>query len=308
MYEEEINRLPVLVKNGELSQNVALNKILTVIYTNPHRFCLGQLSDDDRSDFFLFLYTKLRNIFTNYNSKGSPFIVYLYSCISLELSAWNRMRYRNSFSADCTNFIIEQLYEEEVFLYEQHEISLCPPPALLPKQLCTASYHPITQYKLTDTKKFLKNDRDRKAALVLALKSCYYINDNDIDRICCLCGCNKGNLTNTIQTLKSSLTNKAERVRKYKERRDISFFFHRRYSSQLKNLPFNSYRYEQLSRKYERQSKLWKKKNDFLQNSKSRVTPTNKAVAEVLGLCERQVCYYIAYAKEMAKKGKSRFV
>ena len=52
-------------------------------------------------------------------------------------------------------------------------------------------------------------------------------------------------------------------------------------------------------RKFEKTTKCWKNLNEKLQSGFRNIRPTNKVVANLTGICERQVSYYIKNAKEL---------
>ncbi|WP_455157285.1 hypothetical protein [Treponema socranskii] len=59
---------------------------------------------------------------------------------------------------------------------------------------------------------------------------------------------------------------------------------------------------ELLLKKYRKQTESWKHKNKELRESRWRVCPTNKMIANILGICERQVSHYITRAQKLIRE------
>ena len=60
-----------------------------------------------------------------------------------------------------------------------------------------------------------------------------------------------------------------------------------------------NYKYEKLEKKHE---KNWKNLNKSFEDGHLYLRPTNKTVANIMGICERQVAYYIRTAKNELNK------
>ena len=51
MQKNELDSLPELVALGKIGKNQAAMKVLEILYTNPARFGLQTMDEDERSDF-----------------------------------------------------------------------------------------------------------------------------------------------------------------------------------------------------------------------------------------------------------------
>lgn len=142
--------------------------------------------------------------------------------------------------------------------------------------------------------------RRKKTALVLALKSSYYIRDEGIDRVGSYCDISSAELQRVIMELNENLGGKIEKRGKIMSQRDNAYYYHRKYDAQLKFCRNDDpEKKEELERLREKKTMRWEEKNTLLRNNRFRVAPTNKMVARALGICERQVSYYIDSAKRM---------
>ena len=144
-----------------------------------------------------------------------------------------------------------------------------------------------------------KHGTEKKIALVVSLKSCYYINDEHIEAVSDFCEIPKEELTDTVETLKLSLRPKIERLEALKNRRDRSYLLHRRYRLRLNYCKTEERDTAKLRELYEFHTKKWQEKNTLLQEKGYSVCPSNKVLSEVLGVCERQIGYFLNRAERL---------
>lgn len=138
-----------------------------------------------------------------------------------------------------------------------------------------------------------KHGTEKKIALVVSLKSCYYIDDEHIEAVSDFCEIPKEELTDTVEILKFSLRPKIERLEALKNRRDRSYLLHRRYRLRLDYCKTEERDTAKLRELYEFHTKKWQEKNALLQGKGYPVCPSNKVLSEVLGICERQIGYFL---------------
>jgi hypothetical protein len=302
MTATEINELPELVAGHRFNKDGACEKIITDMYLHPAGYYLGRMTGDDLGDFVLSFLPVLKKLADKYNPGQGPLLPYLRSCIRVQLQVFKRQRRNASFSENCLRTTIGQLYEDAAENYSRQEYSLRPPKHPDPEELRTAHYTAVTRFKLCNTKSILKTEIKKKVILVLALKSCYYLDDDDITRVAETSGCDRQDLVEKIRSLRASLDGKAERSHRYQEQRNRAYFYHKRYTMQLSYLEPGTRMYDILHRRDKKQQNCWKNKTCRLQHNFLRIAPSNKDVAALLGICERQVCYYISYAKKSMEK------
>ncbi len=288
MYENKLFEIVQSAQNNQITFQKASKEILIIIYKNTKRFKLGGLTPDEQSNFLIFIYPRLENILRKYDKKGSPFIVYLYRSIEILKFSWFKIKQQKIFYENCLNPEIINNYYEEESLNATRELTF------------SFSKFKSNVINITKGKSKTQSNSIRKAILVLTLKSCYFIDNTDIARISEFCRYNPLQLENDIIELKQTLQDKEKTISLYKKRRDRAYFYHIKYGNQLKNYQKNSVEYKKAFQKYSKHTALWKKKTYRLQN-KMHLSPKNSDIAKVLGICERQVGYYIAYAKKMSE-------
>lgn len=143
--------------------------------------------------------------------------------------------------------------------------------------------------------------------MVLALKSSYNITETNINMIASCCNIDKEKLQEIVDYLNDKLKCKLTRKRELEEKRNSVYFYKKKYEHQIKKLSEevkedNKYVSESLTEKYNRKYEKWGNLNKKLNNSSHFLKPTNKEIANVLGLCERQVNYYIKALKNINDK------
>ena len=169
----------------------------------------------------------------------------------------------------------------------------------------------VSADELKDALKTLTSKQKDKKIMVLALKASFYLTDEQIERICKFYDLKPEYFYSMVQHCKETLFSKNDKREKYMERRNFAYYHHRRYCRILYNLEDNDNLEEQdyLRKRYLRREKKhlhnWARLNNAFQKGHLYLRPTNKTVANLLGICERQVNYYIHCAKRDLEKMKS---
>ena len=133
--------------------------------------------------------------------------------------------------------------------------------------------------------------------MIIALKACYYIHDAQLPELSTVCGCTQDFLEEKLSLLRDSLYKKAEIRENFIRRRDNAYFFHKKYAIEIQKLENGSPLQKEAYKKYLHHTACWKLKNRMLRNNRYKVCPSNKMIADMIGISERQVSYYIAAAK-----------
>ena len=114
----------------------------------------------------------------------------------------------------------------------------------------------------------------------------------------------KNMLFDLIQQLKNEITKKDSRKNLIDERRNAAYFHHKKYTKQINKLESSSkinasYNKVALAQKYAKKTDSWINLTKKLQNGKINLRPTNKSIAKLLGLCERQISHYLLTAHKL---------
>ena len=321
MEQFDLNKIPEQIKSGEISKSCAVHQLAMFLSKNPALFGLSKKDEDFKSEVILLFLEKGEATFELYNPNYGTFFTYFFCFIKSLINSVRRSRAAkevqefHSISESITSYS-QKAERYSKINYQELEMPKAP-----------LSYKPVSpdafqiacktsQYNINN---FIENDDDESLAhlkeklqsispsmaerilIVLALKSAYYISDKQIKTISEICNLNSEEFHNTIQQLKQELVFREANKMNLELRRNKAYYHHKKYRSRLEwtkeNLDnFSEQEREALITKYNRQTENWIKLNAQLKKGIINIRPTNKRIASVLGLCERQISYYIRNA------------
>jgi len=291
---KRIDDLPNLVQAGTISKEEAVKKIAEYIYREPYRFGLGGFDDDFKSEIILTVLQKGEQVFKRFDKNCGAFGSYLYAFVQGLILTQKREEIRK-FIAD-SNMKAFSYPEDSKRTDESLSFIVAEP---------KVRYAPVSNtkiWKALSRRCNATNAGDAKTALILALKSSYYIPASSVDEVSSYCKLQSAELQRLIAELNSLLYSRIERRNTIIKRRDNAYYFHRKYYMQLKLRDKEKTDTELLLKKYRKQTESWKHKNKELRESRWRVCPTNKMIANILGICERQVSHYITRAQKLIRE------
>lgn len=330
--------LPELLAEGKISRKDALNLIGEEITRNPLKFGITGDSREIISDLYFAIRKKGYFLFDHYCSSFGSFRTYLCSFIRFQIKTIkkeNALLYRNrkTYShVEATEYEnAQEKYEKNEFDYK---IMHFRPYSITRREAAPFIRSAVSEFPATakkrgnpdDERKKRENPEERplkqnhsilndfsktkqsekKLALILTLKSCYYLNEDTIETISKFCGIKHDSLMKVISELKKTIAGKHERYETLKRRRDYSYFLHRKCLDKLKSLKEDNSPTDRIQRLYDFHTEKWINKNRYLQKVSYKVCPTNRAIAKVLGICERQVGYYMNRAEDILKIRKDK--
>ncbi len=299
MTSEEMNAVPEKIKHGAVSGEDAVWQLLTEVYVHPGRFLNTFVDGDTKSDFIINIQPKIKTIIDHYKAGICPFSAYFTLYISHAFCSWRRRLISEAAAQKVLMANTLQMYEEQCEKYDKDEYyhlndasekrAIKKKNSSLPSLCRSRSINTLDKWQ---NKNFMQ-----KKITILALKSCYYIHDKQIPSLSKACGCDQNSLQNSINTLRTGLSQKAEQRENFIQHRDNAYFFHKKYAIEMQSVLPDTPAGKKLLKKYLRHTKSWKLKNKILQTNRCRVCPSNKTIAGMLGISERQVSYYIAAVK-----------
>lgn len=317
-----LNAIPQMVEAGQLTGKEAVKKMALFVQENINVFNIIECDDDLRSEIVLHILDKGEILFEKFSKESGDFFNYFFSFVKNTEISCRRKAQRTTiqeihnvnekileFSENCDAYTPARYTEpEQVKIpYRAEKVNI-----QSFQSACKSNKYSIKQYVDKDKEnEYLKAKLSqmspiklRKTVLILALKSAYYLTDYQINKIAVLCHIDRLLLQQAVQTLKNQLYDREKSKIKIEERRNNAYFQHKRYMNQLNWMlenkdEFDKYRIERVLLKYKAQTEKWKKLNLQLSAGIRNIRPTNKAIADILGICERQVSYYIKNAKEL---------
>jgi len=287
-----INHLPILLESKAITEKEAVDSLAEFICLNYPVFGLQNYSEDFRSEILVKLLEKGAIIFRTYNKSKGDFFNYFYCYINTMIKSELKSLSRRNMNEKVFQNHCADAYPENQYSYSR----ISPTDYDAPK--IPYSFKPITPENLKAAFHSLP-DRNAKMNVVLALKAAYYLNDEIISDLCHSYNLDRNDFIENVQICKNTLLDKNERNQEAIERRNKSYFYHKRYEYQLdkmfKNDDFFEVPHVQklLEKKDSNQKKRWKNQNLKLNDKRMGLRTSNKIIANLLNLCERQVGYYL---------------
>ena len=295
---QDFNELPKKLAEGKLSQKEVIEKICQFVMKNYPLFGLQKFDEDSRQEIMLGIIERCIHIISVFNPEIGDFFTFFYchvcSIINTLIKKNNSSYVQDKLNIiESVNTVNEKLNEYYKIDYNNFTIKKAP----LVRQQMSAE-------QLQQAMKSLQLNPDDKKIIILALKSSYYLTDEQIEKLCKIYNIKTEDFYNIVQYCKNSIQKKSEKRTKTQERRNFAYYHHRRYKTLLDDLlkdpeedqnAILSERFERLERKHARN---WIKLNKSFEEGHLYLRPTNKTVANLLGICERQVAYYIKSAKK----------
>lgn len=295
MTSKKLNQIPELLHEGKITTKEAVNQIITFISHNYPIFGLQKYDEDFRSDVLVLMLERGEKFLSMYNCQMADFFTYLYCFMSNLIHTKRRILAKHFLKENLTvsegvNYVSEINHKYTVINYNNFE-----------KPKIPYSFKPISAEYLRQVFAPLSSDSCDKKILVLALKSCFYITDDLIKQVCRMYTITLEDLYLAIQYCKESVLHKTENHEKAIERRNFAYYHHKKYNyqlNQLKNMEKASNEAaEDFIRKNQKYLKSWINLNKRFQEGYLYLRPTSRTIAEILGISERLVSYYISRAK-----------
>ena len=298
----ELNDLPEQMYCGKLTEKQLVEKICRFVIHNYPVFGLHKYDEDFRQDVILMFIEKSHRILHHFNPDFGDFFTFLYCYICTIINTLIKKRLLQTMrdKINIEECILELDQKEEKY----HRIDFNT--FELPKAPFAPPKIPAAELQKTFKELTLKH-KDKKI-IALALKSSYYLTDEQIQRICSISGIKKDYFYKLIQNCKESLDTKSDRRERAEERRNFAYYHHKRYKILAENLedevlPRNmELRKEKYTHMEKKHRQNWKRLNDAFEKGHIYLRPTNRTIASLMGICERQVNYYINCAKKELNK------
>lgn len=101
MDENFINNLPFLVKQGKISAEEGRNILWTEIHKNPFFYGIGMLSEDQRSEFLIWMRNNLQALITKFREGAVPFKNFARICVWRTVRLWLRKEVKRNARNSC---------------------------------------------------------------------------------------------------------------------------------------------------------------------------------------------------------------
>lgn len=301
----DLNKIPSKVYTEELSVHQAVYELSEFILVNKYIFGLQKIDEDFANDIILSFLEKGQIIFDTYDIKSGSFFNYLYSYLKNLIYTKSRANARNNLMEIYNTNQSIDAYSEVMESYERINYKIVEEPRVPYSANKVTPEALKAGFKIPCIKKVEEKHHrlvlahvqpEKKALIVLSLKSAFYLNDDKINLISEVCDIQRDDLYTIVQEIKTELLPRIERKHALEERRNKTYYSYCRYLTQSSNLNCSKEKKDIYSKKAE----IFKEKLDHLNEHLNKgiyIRPSNKLISEIIGVSERQISYYIKYAK-----------
>lgn len=289
--------------DGKMTEKQCSLKLMEYIFLHKSLFGLKALDEDDFLDFLIFEIPKFGKIFTLYDKKIGTFFSFLQFTLRKALSIWKKNSIRNKVMDDeiLTSQKIEieeytekyELEAEGLEIIKEQETAALAQCVESPFKINENMPYRFDKYKKIDIRRTKIGNLQKEIVLILALKSCYYLDDEMINKVSAYTGIEKGKLISMQKSLNADLTTKIKRRASCIKCRNNSFYFHRKYSQELQYLSPHTSWCRLIQDKYDKHTKTWINRNSRLRRKDYYVSASNCAVGKVLNMDPRHVKYIL---------------
>lgn len=308
MTKLNLNLIPDMLQKNEVTREQALNLLCEFILSDSPVFGLIKFDEDFISELILRILERGTVIFDSFNPNSGSFFTYFFKYVQsvkfhlLKELSIRELKYKH----------VVELAKEDLFISDS-TTQYYPSKSMIKNK--EDSVDELLNKEVLYPKEFIKLMKKHprgyeKLLLILALKSSYSLTESYINIISSFCNIEKEKLQEIIDYLNDKIQNKLRRKRSLEEKRNSIYYYKKKYEHQInkldeENKEENKYISESLNEKYNRKYEKLGKINKKLQTSTHFIKPTNKEIANALGLCERQVNYYIKAIKSLNEKETS---
>ncbi len=323
MKKFDLNLIPIMIRDQKLTKEEAVKRLALFIQENHKVFLIQDTEIDLKSEVILRVLEKGLHVLEKYDSAYGSFFNFFYCFVQSSIHCIKRRNIEHALT-EYHNITEEiQNYAQIQTSYSTINYSQFQKPKIpyRYKPIDAEAFQIACKSDKYSIKEYISNHQEqnnpiktkitryapyktKKILLVLALKSAYYIKDEEIKIICEICGIEYNILLDVIQSLKAELIQREENKRKLESRRNKAYFHHKKYSNLIFYLKDDDdadskIKLERLEYRYSYHTKSWNSINQRMKKGVINIRPTNKTVAEILGICERQVSYYIKNVEEL---------
>ena len=300
----EINDLPSFVTEGKITKKEAINYFCEFVYKNPAVFGLEKEPADLRHDLILDILEKGEKILDTYNPETGHFFSFFYATVKGRVKSLKRKLCRQNIHESCLfdEFLQTSVYDEIKYIgYEEIKAV---------DRTYTKAPFAVPRVKAEDIEEFFKKkklSKEIKTLVILLFKYAFFIDYEQLKNICRQTKIDYNFLLEIKDCCMKYLEKKVEAQEKACENRNRTYFLRKKTCLHIQNLEKEitdsqsrnllSYKLDNLQQKFSRQTERLKKDNSEIIKKSSHIVLQDKQIANFLGLCERQVRYYISRAK-----------
>lgn len=267
-----------MYRNSTITLKEAADRVIEVIYKNPLYFKLDTLSDDQKSEFILIIYTKIQQIIETYDPSKSLFKTYLVtSMLTIRKSLFKTTFREIAQRRACEEYAEEECMiniadDEPEYSYEQKTFDR--------KNLPEDAKRYLTSClpKIPDSTKIM----------MLALKSEHFITSEHIHKLHEVTGIKEREILDMFLRLRSTLYKRKRTFLHHKELQNKSYILKKRSVLMLESIDEKTNLYETLKNSTIFQDENWKKQTEIIKSLRT-IIPSNSDITRILGISDPQI-------------------
>lgn len=274
----DIEQIPALFAEGKITAKEGAYIIWEDVYCNPHKYGIGAMSEDDKSEFLMFLLQKFEQMVADFIPGKARFRTYICGLLRIVYINWVRRKITAATENALTRHMLKDAYDGE--------------PQYEPLEATADEERRIFKKRFHGEK---KREIAKNTALVLTLKTCHEIDETILKNVSTFLRIDQTALQTMVDKLKKQSDYKAVQREHIIRRRDNAFYYHRKYMIELRKLQKGTTSFEQVQRKYQKQTETWIRQNKLLAH-RYVLSPTNASIAKEIDMEPRKVSFYISRA------------
>lgn len=318
----DVNSVPELIESGKITKKEAVYLISEDLQRNPKSYYLISTDEDVLSELrirFMEIGVDLLENFKKGSCSFKTFICSLLKYQTLTIIRKNK-HIRKTESAYIQHIQVPYELKNETYTNDEAEFKIMHVKRRIESAKDKITYKEkrarksnklggkvikkikIENPSVKNLASYWKSRTSIKArtALILALKSGYYMTEENLESVCDYCKISKKLMKEAISNLNKKSEYRKQKIEKMQKMRNHSYTRHIQLEEEIKN-PENSYKKEKLLEKYKYHTENWKARNEKLKQDGYKISPTNKSLGKVLGIGERQIGNYISNAESVVK-------
>lgn len=294
-----VNCLPAMLASNEITKEEGINSIAEFVCENYPIFGLHKFDEDFRSEVFINILEKGDKLIEHYKPENGDFFTYLFCFIKSLVKATLKSRAKAILNEKLSLQQSIENYQNYISNYENDLTQSLKVPKV------PYAYKTPTLEELQKGLKANKLENCDKSLLILAAKASFFLSDYQILAICKLYGIEKNLFYDIIQYFREEVFPKKERLSQEIEKRNFKYYLHKKYNAQISYLnsqdqPNSEFKKLDLAKRDDFQIHNFNSMNKKFDEGHLYLRPSTKVVANVFGICDRQINYYL----HCLKKGK----
>ncbi len=256
-------------REGKISKHTALKEVSIFSYSMMKKAM--KLEDDQRSDFFIYLYPRLSNLVENFTYRGMPFEVYLMKTLRWQFKTFSKKRT----AEDRRQRLLSHSFYWAV---SEYPAEYNPPIVIEDTEESMERYNKIVKQRGPNSAVV---EGQRRRFLFLILKTSPQLSEELLDHISLVTGYEKEYLTSCIDELHKKIDLRMDRHRRIWNKRN-KYFFRVHFLQDSLIVECNKKKREKLMKQLEETHTRLTKISRII--NRLSTAPTHREISEVLGV------------------------